>query len=382
MQPAQASGTGGSSGGNRQLKRWGPIVGVARRGRRRHRRDRRDQRWWRRRQARHDGHDQRRPTSDQAVDDRARGDDTDARPQHPAAPRRTRPPRRPRPRSPTRSRSSRPRSRASSTRSTGATAVTPTTGQVAVPDYFAHRAWRRSPATTAAPPTPASPPTRSPSSTTRARRPIRSSPTSPMPSRSTTPTSEQFDDDGAHHRLLRGVLRDVRPHGQPGHLRGHAVAPTDDVAARADAARIAEEYKPFVVFGGPGADQCLRRRAGGPRDHVHRLHPGPADAVLRRSRPVRVELGRQRGPEADPRGRVHHQAARRQERRARRRRVRRPAAEVRLCCTSRAAARRRSWPTSTRPTMEAAGAPFAEVIAYAARPRPRSRQPRRRSSRR
>ena len=26
---------------------------------------------------------------------------------------------------------------------------------------------------------------------------------------------------------------------------------TDDVAARADAARIAEEYKPFVVLGGP-----------------------------------------------------------------------------------------------------------------------------------
>jgi hypothetical protein len=29
MQPAQASGTGGSSGGNRQLRRWGPIVGIA-----------------------------------------------------------------------------------------------------------------------------------------------------------------------------------------------------------------------------------------------------------------------------------------------------------------------------------------------------------------
>lgn len=28
MQPAQASGAGGSSGGHRQLKRWGPIVGV------------------------------------------------------------------------------------------------------------------------------------------------------------------------------------------------------------------------------------------------------------------------------------------------------------------------------------------------------------------
>ena len=29
MQPAQASGAGGSSGGNRQLKRWGPMIGIA-----------------------------------------------------------------------------------------------------------------------------------------------------------------------------------------------------------------------------------------------------------------------------------------------------------------------------------------------------------------
>ena len=28
MQPAQASGPGGPSGGSRQLKRWGPLVGV------------------------------------------------------------------------------------------------------------------------------------------------------------------------------------------------------------------------------------------------------------------------------------------------------------------------------------------------------------------
>ena len=29
MQPAQTTGADGGTGGNRQLKRWGPIIGVA-----------------------------------------------------------------------------------------------------------------------------------------------------------------------------------------------------------------------------------------------------------------------------------------------------------------------------------------------------------------
>ena len=49
----------------------------------------------------------------------------------------------------------------------------------------------------------------------------------------------------------------------------------------------------------PGADQCVRRRAGRPPGHLHRLHARPAAVVLQRSRSVRV--GPRRQPDAEAR---------------------------------------------------------------------------------
>ena len=86
----------------------------------------------------------------------------------------------------------------------------------------------------------------------------------------------------------------------------------DEVAARADAVRIAEEIQPFVVWQGPGADTGVRRRAGRPWRDVHLVRAGPADRVLPGAGAVRVGDRRQPAAEAGPRLRVRQQAAHRQ----------------------------------------------------------------------
>jgi hypothetical protein len=93
----------------------------------------------------------------------------------------------------------------------------------------------------------------------------------------------------------------------------------DEVTARADAVRIAEDSSRSRARR-PGVDERVRRRARGARRDVHRVHAGAAAVVVRRSRPVRVRPGDRRGAEPGPRPRVHRQAAGRQERRVRRRR--------------------------------------------------------------
>ena len=56
----------------------------------------------------------------------------------------------------------------------------------------------------------------------------------------------------------------------------------DEVAARADAVRIAEEIEPFAVLSAR-LDHGLQRRAGCPAGHVHRLRADPTDELLRRA---------------------------------------------------------------------------------------------------
>ena len=134
----------------------------------------------------------------------------------PPAPRASRPAR-----SPTRSRSSRPRSRASPTRSTGVTAATPPPGRSPCPTSSPNRAWRRSTGDNGG----ATDHGVTADEITivyyegQEADPIIAYITDAIAVDDTN--AEAVRDDGAHHRLLRDVLRAVRAHGQPGHLRRH-----------------------------------------------------------------------------------------------------------------------------------------------------------------
>ena len=90
-------------------------------------------------------------------------------------------------------------------------------------------------------------------------------------------------------------------------FKGSGIA-SDEVAARADAVRIAEEIKPFAVLGGPRADRSVRRRAVVPWRAVHQLQPEPAGRLVRR--PRSVQLRHHRFGTTDERARhgVHQQA--------------------------------------------------------------------------
>ena len=91
---------------------------------------------------------------------------------------------------------------------------------------------------------------------------------------------------------------------------------TDDVAARADAARIAEEYKPFVVLGGPALTSGFADELAAREIMCIGCTPGQPSQFYVDRDPVRVGDRRQPGAEAGPLGRVPHQAADRQERRS------------------------------------------------------------------
>ena len=95
---------------------------------------------------------------------------------------------------------------------------------------------------------------------------------------------------------------------------------TDEVAARADAATIAEQYSPFAVLGGPALTSAFADELSARQVLCIGCTPGQPAELLHRPRPVRLGPRRQRTAEAGARAGVHREAADRQERRARRRR--------------------------------------------------------------
>ena len=74
---------------------------------------------------------------------------------------------------------------------------------------------------------------------------------------------------------------------------------TDEVAARADAAQIALQYKPFAVFGGPALTSAFADELAAHQVICIGCTPGQPADVLQRPRSVRVGPRRQSGAEGD-----------------------------------------------------------------------------------
>ena len=138
----------------------------------------------------------------------------------------------------------------------------------------------------------------------------------------------------------------------------------DEVAARADAARDRAGVQAVRGVRRPGAHQCVRRRVGSARGHLHRLHARPAAGVLQRPRSVRVGSRRQPAAEAATCRRVPDQADHREERRATAatRSKDQPRKFGLLYLENSGAAK--DLADTFAADMEAAGSPFAEVVAY------------------
>ena len=361
-----------AGGGNRALRRWGPIAAIVAVDR--HRR--------RRRSSSPVGRDDDDGDGDTSAEsDRRDGSATRRRRRRAAlgaAPRRRRARRRAAPTArPRRHRgeitfpltfSAGRRSRASRATSSGASAATPRPAASPCRTTSPPSATRRSRVTTAAPRHRASPPTRSRSCATSLPRTTRSSTTSPTPSPATTPTtsaSRRWRTSCAStdtYYELYGRRIELIP------FEGYRLRrPTRSRRAPTRCASPRRSSR-SPCSAGPALTHGVRRRAGGPRHHVHRLRAGPADELLRRPRPVRLGHRRQRRAEAGPRRRVRPEAARRQERRVRRRGDGRLDRARSGSCTS------SSGPTSAELAdrfaglMEAAGAPLVEVDPVRARP--------------
>ncbi len=128
---------------------------------------------------------------------------------------------------------------------------------------------------------------------------------------------------------------------------------SDEVAARADAVRIAEEIQPFAVLGGPALTAAFGDELSSRGMLCISCNPSqPADWYADRD-PYNFGIAasaRQMNVHVD---RVHQQAARRQERRVRRRRVHRRRRASSASCTSSRAPNRRPSPTSSSPAQRA-----------------------------
>ena len=111
---------------------------------------------------------------------------------------------------------------------------------------------------------------------------------------------EQFDDDeGASSATTRRTSSCTAARSTWSRSRAPA-APTDDVAARADAARIAEEFKPFVVLGGPALTSAFADELAARQIMCIGCTPASRRQFYVDRDPVRVGPRRQPGAEAGP----------------------------------------------------------------------------------